>query len=363
MPSFIDEATIEIKAGDGGPGVVSFRHEKYIPKGGPDGGDGGDGGSVYIQADANISTLAHFRYQKKLAATPGERGSGSNKHGKNGHDITILVPVGTLIKARYDDGTVKDLDLQQVGETICIAKGGRGGKGNARFATSTQRRPTKSTPGQPGQHLEAEVELKLLADIGLVGLPNAGKSTLLAQLTNANPKIGSYPFTTLEPNLGVASYKGQEMVFADIPGLIEGASQGKGLGDQFLKHVERSKALFHLISLDPSEGDLWQRYQTIKQELENYNTSISQKDTTVLLTKSDLVDQDVVDQAVAEFSKKGIKVIVVNNMSEIDKQTLLKNALAVISKNQQKAPIEPTKPLVPTYTIDDLPGSFTSRQN
>jgi GTP-binding protein len=355
MPSFIDEATIELRGGDGGDGTVSFRHEKYIPHGGPDGGDGGDGGSLYLEADSNINTLYHFRFQKKFPAPSGERGGKSNKHGKSGQDMTIKVPIGTLVVATRSDGTVKKYDLQHKGHSILVAKGGKGGKGNARFATSTQQRPTKSTPGQPGEVLMAQMELKLLADIGLVGLPNAGKSTLLAELTTARPKIGSYPFTTLEPNLGVARYYDREVVLADIPGLIEGASAGKGLGDQFLKHIERTKVLFHVLSLDPQDGDIVDRFEIIQNELKAFNPELADKHTIMLLTKADLVDTDFVNQAKDKFSNMGMEVIVSNILSEENAQTILSQALAIIDKSKQLTEVEPSGPALVTYTIDNLP--------
>jgi GTP-binding protein len=360
MPSFIDEAIIDIAAGNGGDGVVSFRHEKYIPKGGPDGGDGGKGGSIYFQADANYNTLYHLRYKKKFAAPVGERGSKSNQHGKSGQDITIKVPVGTII-AGHISGAEQRIDLHTDGQTVLIAKGGNGGKGNARFANSTQQRPTKSTPGKPGEALVASLELKLLADIGLVGLPNAGKSTLLADLTTANPKIGSYPFTTLEPNLGVAHYYDREVVIADIPGLIDGASTGKGLGDQFLRHIERTKLLFHVLSLDPNEGDMWQRYVVIEKELSSFNIELSQKSTMVLLTKVDLVDTQTVEQAIKLFSRKGIRVIERDILSEENALEILKQALAIIDTEKQNAPKEEIAEIVPTYTLQTLPQRFAKR--
>lgn len=358
MPSFIDEATIKIQGGNGGDGIVSFRHEKYIPKGGPDGGDGGRGGSVYLQADTNINTLSHFRQKKKYLASAGERGGKSNKHGKSGPDLTIKIPVGTIVKAEQEDGQEQIYDLSQPGQIVMVAKGGNGGKGNARFATSTQRRPTKSTPGQAGQLITANLELKLLADIGLVGLPNAGKSTLLANLTSANPKIGSYPFTTLEPNLGVAHYHDKEIIFADIPGLIEGASQGKGLGDQFLRHVERTKAIFHLISLDPDEGDPWARYQVIQNELKAFNPALAEKHTVTLLTKADMVDEESIQQTASMFSSKGIEVISVNILSEIDRQKILKEALAIADDHRQKKSEGSENEEVTTYRLADLPQKF-----
>lgn len=360
MASFIDEATIEVSGGNGGDGIVSFRHEKYIPKGGPDGGDGGRGGAVYFVADPNVSTLYDFRFKKKFQAPNGERGSKSNQHGKSGEDITIKVPVGTLINS--ESGLRKHFDLESAGQTVLVAPGGKGGRGNARFATSTQRRPTKSTPGEPGEHLQLKLELKLLADIGLVGLPNAGKSTLLADLTSAKPKIGNYPFTTLHPNLGVAHFHGREIVIADIPGLIEGASQGKGLGDQFLRHVERTKVLLHVISLDPQEGDVWPRFQTIEQELKAFNVSLTTKPTLIILSKTDLVDKDTVQQSVELFSKKGYEVIASDLLSEESTQYILQQAIAVIDSQKQNSSISKEEDAVPTYTLENMPQRFAKHR-
>jgi GTP-binding protein len=361
MPSFIDEATIEVKAGDGGEGIVSFRHEKYVPKGGPDGGDGGRGGSVYLQADTNLNTLAQFRQKKKFVAQPGQKGSKSNKHGKSGEDLTIKVPVGTIANVQ-EAGETEVIDLKEEGQVVRVAVGGQGGKGNARFATSTQRRPTKSTPGQPGQAVVLNLELKLLADIGFVGLPNAGKSTLLARLTDANPKIGNYPFTTTEPNLGVTVYQGQEIVFADIPGLIEGASLGKGLGDQFLKHIVRTKALFQLVSLDPLDEDPWHSYQTVQKELDEFNPELSRKVTTVLLTKADTLDAGKISEIKKKFSSIEIEVIIVNILSEVDIRLILNRSLAVLSNQPKSSKKEADQKEVNVYTLDDLPRRFDRKR-
>lgn len=360
MSSFVDEATITIKAGDGGDGVVSFRHEKYVPKGGPDGGDGGDGGDVYLRSDSNLNTLSQFRFKKKYGAEPGTRGQNANKRGKDGQDITILVPVGTIVRWVDGEFTGKVVDLAVNGQSLLAAAGGKGGKGNARFATSTQQRPTKSTPGLPGAEATLQLELKLLADIGIVGLPNAGKSTLLSQITTADPKIGNYPFTTLHPNLGIGQIHGQDIVFADIPGLISGASEGKGLGDQFLRHIERTKSLFHLVSLDPNDGDPWQNYTTVLHELGQFKPSLVDKDTIVLLTKVDIVTEKEVEQAVNEFSKHGIKVIPVNIFSDNDRKKILTLAKERVDLFQPD--LAPPTESVRTYTLKDLPRRFTNRR-
>ncbi len=362
MPSFIDEASVTIAGGKGGDGTVSFRHEKYVPKGGPDGGDGGRGGSVIFQADSNLNTLYHFRYTKKFSAPDGQKGGKNNKQGKSGEDIIVKVPIGTLISVRDEQGIAKTYDLSTKGQSITIAKGGAGGKGNARFPTSTQQRPTKSTPGQPGEAFECELELKLLADIGLVGLPNAGKSSLLDALTTASPKIGNYPFTTLQPNLGVATYHDQEIVIADIPGLIEGASQGKGLGDQFLRHIERTKVLWHLISLDPDEEDAMDRYASINNELAAFSRDLPQKPTIIILTKSDLVDQKTINNVVKKFSKVCNRVIPCTILSEENHEKLFIESLAIIKEEQQKESIVEDEPKPRVYTLEDLPQRFTKRR-
>lgn len=286
---FIDHATIHLKAGDGGAGCTSFRREKYVPKGGPDGGDGGRGGSIILEVDENIQTLLDFKYQREYRAPNGQSGRGSNQTGKSGDDILIRVPPGTVA---LDDATEQVIiDLTEPGQQHVIAQGGDGGRGNARFATPTDRAPRRHEPGWPGEERTIRLELKLIADVGLIGLPNAGKSTLLSRLSAAKPKVAAYPFTTLEPMLGVV-YIGEfkHFVMADIPGLIEGASDGKGLGHEFLRHVERTKLLIHLLdvsSFDP-EGD----YHTIRQELESYNPELAQKPTFLVWTKSDLLTEE-----------------------------------------------------------------------
>lgn len=281
----IDQARIHLKAGEGGSGVLSFRREKYVPKGGPDGGDGGKGGDVYFKVDPSINTLLDFRFRQHFKAPSGRHGQGANKTGKSGEDLYIPVPPGTVIK-NADSGRVL-ADLVEEEQNYLAVKGGRGGRGNARFATSTNRAPRQFEPGEEGEEIGVELELKLLADVGLVGLPNAGKSTLLARISNARPKIADYPFTTLEPYLGIVSAGDyRSFVMADLPGLIEGASQGKGLGIQFLKHIERTQVL--LILVDSSTPDPNEAVRTLEQEMEQYDPDLIKRPRITALSKSDL---------------------------------------------------------------------------
>jgi GTP-binding protein len=285
---FIDQATIEVKSGSGGNGIVSFRREKYIPKGGPDGGDGGNGGSIIIRADKQLSTLMDFRYKRKYSAPDGDRGQGANKTGKSGENIILRVPVGTIIND-HDSGR-QLADLISDGDEIIVARGGRGGKGNAKFATSTKQAPRIAQPGMPGEERMLDLQLKLLADVGLIGFPNVGKSTLISRISAAKPKIADYPFTTLIPNLGIVHFGDyRSFVVADMPGLIEGAHTGKGLGIRFLRHIERTRVLVFLIecvSEDPLE-DL----NTLQSELRLYSPSLSKKPCLIAITKIDLADK------------------------------------------------------------------------
>ncbi|MGF7229426.1 MAG: GTPase ObgE [Candidatus Saccharibacteria bacterium] len=288
--SFIDKASVIISAGDGGDGIVSWRHEIYVDKGGPDGGDGGDGGDVVFVASRNQNTLASFRYQRELKAKPGAKGGQSRKHGRNGLDLEVAVPVGTAVIAQ--DGTVL-ADLVEDGQRAIIAHGGKGGFGNAHFISSVRQTPKIAEKGEPGSVIQANLELKMIADVGLVGLPNAGKSTFLSVVSNATPEIADYPFTTLTPNLGVATVdKETHMLIADIPGIIEGAAEGKGLGVEFLRHVERTAVLLHLI--DSYEPDVIEAYQTIQTELKAYKIDLSSKPQVVALTKIEGLDDDII---------------------------------------------------------------------
>jgi len=284
---FIDYAKIYIKAGKGGDGAVAFRREKYVPKGGPAGGNGGTGGSVIFRADRNLTTLLDFQYKRKYIADDGDPGGSSLKDGKNGQDIIIKIPVGTLIKDADANEIIFDLDSDQ--KEFVAVKGGKGGKGNSNFATPTNQTPRFAEPGKPGAEKNIELELKLIADVGLVGFPNSGKSTLISIISDAKPKIADYPFTTLEPNLGIVRYKNyQSITVADIPGIIEGAHLGKGLGLKFLRHIERTKIL--LIMIDITSEDYVKDYKTLLGELEKYSKVLSKKKKLVALTKSDLIE-------------------------------------------------------------------------
>ncbi|HZD60861.1 MAG TPA: GTPase ObgE [Anaerolineae bacterium] len=287
MSAFVDEAKIFVKGGDGGNGVVSFFRAKYIPKGGPDGGDGGRGGSVILEVDEGLRTLMDFRYQRHFKAKRGQHGQGANKHGANGEDIILKVPLGTLVKD--EEGNIL-ADLTEIGERAVIARGGIGGRGNARFATPTRRSPSFAEKGEPGEERWITLELKLLADVGLVGFPNAGKSTLISRISAARPKIAGYPFTTIMPNLGVVSLPdGRSFVVADIPGLIEGAHVGKGLGYDFLKHIERTAVIVHVLDLAGLEGrDPVEDFETINRELRLYNPELAARPQVVAGNKIDI---------------------------------------------------------------------------
>ena len=287
--NFIDYATIHVKAGNGGHGCVAFLREKFRPKGGPSGGDGGNGGNIIIKTDSNLSTLNDLTYNKKYIAKNGANGQGKNMHGKNGLDVILKVPVGTLVKDVETDRVLVDLDKNDI--TYIVAKGGNGGFGNARFKTQRNTAPRIANDGQKGEERKIDLELKILADIGLVGFPNAGKSTLISKISNAKPRIADYPFTTLVPNLGIVKYHNyKSFVVADIPGLIRGASSGKGLGIQFLKHIERTKVLAFLI--DASVENIEKEYKVLLKELENYSKSLIRKPRILLITKIDLLEKD-----------------------------------------------------------------------
>ena len=304
-----DEATIKVTAGRGGDGSVSFRREKFIPKGGPDGGDGGD---VFMISDGNTHTLSEYARRKEWHSENGENGKRKRQHGKDGQDLELRVPPGTVIK--LNDEEKATYDFTKIGERILIANGGRGGWGNVHFATATRQAPAFAKEGAPGETKTLKLELKLIADVGLIGLPNSGKSTLLARISNARPKIADYPFTTLEPNLGVVKIHTKELVFADIPGLIEGAAQGKGLGDRFLKHIERTTALIHLIDINSSNlaGD----YQTVRNELKLWNPDLLKKKEIVVLNKADTLDQNSAKMIVEVLTKKiGKEVFLISAVS------------------------------------------------
>jgi GTP-binding protein len=323
---FLDQAKIYIKAGNGGAGSAHCRREKFVEYGGPDGGDGGDGGSIIIEADRNLNTLIDFRYAQHFRAEHGGAGSKRNKTGANGKDLVLKVPVGTQVYE--EDNNTLIYDFTENREKFLVAAGGKRGLGNVRFKSSTNRAPKKKTPGKLGEEFWIWFQLKVIADIGIIGQPNAGKSSLLASLTKAKPKIANYPFTTINPNLGVTYYDGKEITLADIPGLVEGAHKGVGLGDKFLRHIERCKALLHLIDL--TEDNLVNIYKKIKLELSAYDKSLIKKKEIIFFNKSDLLKKEDIDKKLKEFKskiKKKYEVISVFSNKDVQKikKILIKN--------------------------------------
>ena len=315
---FLDQAKIYIKAGNGGSGSAHFRREKFVEYGGPDGGDGGDGGSIIIEADRNLNTLIDFRYAQHFRAEHGRAGSKRNKTGANGKDLILKVPVGTQVYEEDNNTLIYDFTKNK--EKYLVAAGGKRGLGNVRFKSSTNRAPKKKTSGKLGEEFWIWFQLKVIADIGIIGKPNAGKSSLLAGLTKAKPKIANYPFTTLNPNLGVTYYDGKEITLADIPGLVEGAHKGVGLGDKFLRHIERCKALLHLIDL--TEENLVDIYKKIKLELSAYDKSLIEKKEIIFFNKSDLLEKEEIDIKLKEFKskiKKKYEIISVFSNKDIEK--------------------------------------------
>ena len=299
---FLDQAKIYVKSGAGGSGAVSFRREEVIEVGGPDGGDGGKGGDVVFEAGPGLNTLIDFRYTQHFRAPRGKGGAGSNRTGAGGDDLVIKVPVGTQILADDEERSLL-ADLTKVGERVVLLRGGLGGRGNASYKTSTNRAPRQHQTGEPGEEMWVWLRLKLLADVGLVGLPNAGKSTFLNSVSNASAKVGDYPFTTLRPQLGVVRHKGREFVLADIPGLIEGAAEGAGVGDRFLGHVERTRLLLHLV--DASGDDPAEAYRIVRDELASYGAGLDLKTEIVALTKSDMLDAKALRKAASAVEKAG----------------------------------------------------------
>jgi GTP-binding protein len=297
---FLDQAKIFVKAGHGGSGSASFRREKFVEFGGPDGGDGGNGGSVTLVAEENLNTLIDFRFKQHFKAERGQNGMGKKKTGKAGKDLILKVPVGTQV-FEEDNNTLIE-DLKKVGQKINIASGGRKGLGNVRFKSSTNRAPRKKTDGNEGESFWIWLQLKVIADIGIIGMPNAGKSSLLSALTKARPKIANYPFTTINPNLGVVMYNDKEITLADIPGIIEGAHEGIGLGDKFLRHIERCKSLIHMI--DINDNDLLENYQKVRKELSKYSKNLLQKKEIIIFNKIDIINTNEISEKINYFKKK-----------------------------------------------------------
>ena len=304
---FLDQAKIYVKAGDGGSGSVSFRREKFIEFGGPDGGDGGHGGSIIFASDKNLNTLIDFRYQQHFKAEKGQDGKGKKKTGKSGKDLILKVPIGTQVFEEDNNTLIEDLTKSE--QKIIIANGGKGGLGNVRFKSSTNRTPRKKTDGDEGESFWIWLQLKVIADIGIVGMPNSGKSSLLSVLTNARPKIADYPFTTISPNLGVANYNTKEVTLADIPGLIEGAHEGTGLGDKFLRHIERCKNILHLI--DVTNDNLLENYSKVRKELFKYSKKLTKKKEIIVFNKIDMISNEEINKKIDFFSKKIKKKIYV----------------------------------------------------
>lgn len=353
--SFIDKVKITVRAGKGGDGKLSFRREKFISKGGPDGGDGGDGGDVILEASTNQNTLSKFRFIKELKANDGHPGDRTRKHGKRGDDLIVKIPVGTVVTDQ--DGIVL-ADLTSDGQKKIIAKGGKGGFGNAHFMSSTRQAPNFAEKGEGGEVLNLDFELKLIADVGLVGLPNAGKSTLLSVMSNARPEIADYPFTTLVPNLGVVAIdKDRSIVLADIPGLIEGASEGKGLGHQFLKHVERTKVILHLI--DIYNNEVAKTYSIIREELKAYSTKLSKAKEIVVLNKIEGLDEDLINLKIDELRSvvpKSTEIMYISAQAKINLNEL-KYALAKLLDKYRTSKVknkqEDTIPIVKLNNLED----------
>jgi len=358
---FIDHVTVTAQAGDGGNGRTSFRHEKYIDKGGPDGGDGGNGGDVIFVASRNQNTLVSFRYHAELSAEPGGAGDKIRKHGRSGKDLRVEVPVGTIV-TNADGLTL--VDLTEDGQQAAVALGGRGGFGNAHFISSTRQAPSFAEKGEAGELAKLTLELKLIADVGLVGLPNAGKSTLLSVISNARPEIADYPFTTLTPNLGVVDIdRESSLLFADIPGLIEGAAEGKGLGDEFLRHVERTAVLLHLV--DVTSDDVVSDYQTIQNELRTYRSNLAEKQQMVVLSKIDLILPEELAQKRAAFEKilpEDMQLFAISSQAHENLKPLLYAVRTVVdAERKRQAELEPVEDLIPVLRLKDQSSWRVSR--
>jgi GTP-binding protein len=355
--SFVDRVSVTIAAGDGGDGITSFRHEKFHARGGPDGGDGGDGGNVVLKASRNQNTLTAFRYKKQLIAGSGKTGGKAKKHGKRGADLEVDIPVGTVVSDK--SGRVL-ADFTVDGQSGVLARGGRGGFGNAHFVSSTRQAPRVAEKGEKGQQIETKLELKMIADVGLVGLPNAGKSTLLSVISNAKPEIAEYPFTTLVPNLGVVDIdKKTSLLFADIPGLIEGASQGKGLGDEFLRHVERTKVLVHLI--DVYGQNIESDYKTIMKELADYRVDLSKRPQIIALTKIEGFGKKELDSKIKQLKKlvpRGTPVVAISSPSGKGVMELLREVSKTVEKAKKAPRKKVKKPGLLVIRMKEKPDSW-----
>ena len=332
---FLDQAKIFIRSGAGGPGAVSFRREKFIEYGGPDGGDGGKGGDIVFEAVHGLNTLIDFRYTQHFRAPRGKGGAGSNMTGAGGKDLVIKVPVGTQVLADDEDRTLL-ADLTEEGQSMVFLKGGDGGRGNASYKSSTNRAPRQHGPGWPGEEMYVWLRLKLLADVGLVGLPNAGKSTFINAVSNAKAKVGAYAFTTLRPQLGVVSHKGREFVVADIPGLIEGAAEGAGIGDRFLGHIERTQVLLHLV--DCNDEDVATSYRIVRDELDAYGEGLTDKPVVVVLNKVDTIDEELIDALSRELAdESGFPVMALSAAANIGLEPVLDALIEKLSPEAASA--------------------------
>jgi GTP-binding protein len=350
--SFIDEAQIKVKSGDGGPGMKHFRKEKYVPRGGPDGGDGGRGGNIILVANSHLNTLSRFAREREFEADNGGPGGINNRTGRSADDLRINVPVGTIIR----DAATSELvaDLTEADQEIIVAKGGRGGRGNARFVSSTNQGTEMVERGEPGEERELALELKLIADVGIVGVPNAGKSTLLSVISNAKPKIAPYPFTTLEPNLGVVRFNDRDLVVADIPGLVEGAHMGIGLGHAFLRHVQRTRILIHL--LDGGGENPLADFTQINSELALFDEELAQKPQIIVYNKMDLPDaQERWPQVQAELEKRGYSLMNMSGMTQQGTRELLNKVREVL---QSLPPPKPLEEKIPVYSMPEDEGAF-----
>lgn len=358
---FTDYAKITIKSGNGGDGAVTFRREKYVAAGGPDGGDGGRGGSIYFRVDPNANTLVDFRYTKKFKAENGENGSGGHKYGKSGQDLYINVPIGTIIKDAETGKIVADLSHE--GQEELVLKGGRGGKGNSHFATATRQVPRFAQAGEDGEEKEIILELKLLADVGLLGFPNVGKSTFLSIVTDAKPKIANYHFTTIEPNLGVVKTEhGDSFVIADIPGIIEGASEGIGLGIQFLRHVERTRLLLHVIDVSGVEGrNPVQDFYTINEELKNYSEKLSKRKQIIVANKIDIMQDEAGYKELEALAKKeGLEIYKISGATGEGITKLLDRVVEVLKTLPKEELVEVEERVL--YTLEENENQFTVRK-
>jgi GTP-binding protein len=346
----VDDVKIYVRSGDGGAGVVAFRREKYVPRGGPSGGDGGKGGDIVFRANPNMNTLSHFQHQVHFKAKPGNRGGTSNKTGANADNLIIDVPTGTVVKDAATGEIIAD--LVKPDDVVVVLRGGRGGKGNSRFTSASNQTPRVAEKGAPGEEMWLRLELRLIADVGLVGVPNAGKSTLLSVVSNAKPKIADYPFTTLEPNLGVVIYDNRDLVFADIPGLIEGASQGIGLGHAFLRHISRCRTLIHVINgiSDDPVAD----FNQINTELALYDENLAKKPQIVVFNKMDLPDaQEYFPMVKEALEKRGVEVMPISAAAHHNIQELIQRTFALIDSLPKEVEVPLGKEAIERYTLED----------